>query len=375
MLTISSSIYFNFTTENSLQNLEELPITLHTNAENNALRWNTTWGGASSDSSWGVALDANGSVYCIGETWSFGAGGNDFALVKFAPNGTKLWNVTWGGAIMEIGRDVAVDANDSVYCTGSTSSFGAGGNDLALVKFAPNGTKLWNTTWGGANQDGGYGVAVDASGAVYNVGNMPSFGAGSDEFGLAKFAPNGTKLWNVTWGSAYEDPGHDVAVDIDGSVYCSGSTETFGAGGNDFALVKFGLKPPEPPVLDPISPDPDEDGIIELNWSAVTEVDKYYIYRELSNITSVVGLTPKYAVTESNYTDTLATNGTYYYVIVAGTAFENSSISNCESVTVAIPPEPEEPGGIPGFELVYILIGLLALIYIGQRRSLYRTIS
>jgi hypothetical protein len=128
--------------------------------------------------------------------------------------------------------------------------------------------------------------------------------------------------------------------------------------------------PLEPPVLDPISPESDEDGIIELNWNDILGANNYYVYRELSNITTIAGLTPKYVVTESNYTDTLTTNGIYYYVIVAGTGLANSSISNCESATVAIP-----SGGVPGFELVYLFIGLLVFVYIVQRRHLCRTIS
>ncbi|NVM55016.1 MAG: hypothetical protein HWN66_15025, partial [Candidatus Helarchaeota archaeon] len=92
------------------------------------------------------------------------------------------------------------------------------------------------------------------------------------------------------------------------------------------------------PVLDPIVPAVDGDGIIDLNWSDVVGATTYYVFRDTSNITSVVGLTPIASVSESNYTDTLVTNGIYYYVIVAGDAWANGSISNCENVTVAIPP-------------------------------------
>ncbi len=183
----------------------------------------------------------------------------------------------------------------------------------------------------------------------------------------------GTKLWNVTWGGNAWDAGYGIAVDAGGgAIYCTGAAASFGAVLPDIALLKFGYKPLDPPELAPITPDPDADGIIELSWNAVTDAEMYYIYRDLLTITSVMGLTPKYVVTETTYNDTLATNGTYYYVIVAGAAFGNSSISNFENITVAIPPKP---GGIPGFGLVYLVIGWLVLIYIVQRRSLRRTPS
>lgn len=89
-----------------------------------------------------------------------------------------------------------------------------------------------------------------------------------------------------------------------------------------------------PPVLDPIHPNPDTNGIIQLNWSEVGGATTYYLYRDTSIITSAVGLMPIAVVADGNYTDTIIIDGTYFYVVVAGNATENSSISNCENVTV-----------------------------------------
>ena len=90
-------------------------------------------------------------------------------------------------------------------------------------------------------------------------------------------------------------------------------------------------------MLDPIVPAVDGDGIIDLNWSDIVGATTYYVFRDTSNITSVVGLTPIASVSESNYTDTLTINGIYHYVIVVEDGWANSSISNCEDVTVGIP--------------------------------------
>ncbi|MHA1270221.1 MAG: hypothetical protein ACTSPY_10580 [Candidatus Helarchaeota archaeon] len=96
--------------------------------------------------------------------------------------------------------------------------------------------------------------------------------------------------------------------------------------------------PPGIPILDPIIPTIDSDGIITLNWSNVVNVTQYYIYRNTSVITTVIGLTPIDTVSNNYYTDTITTNGLYFYVIVANNGWANSTISNCENVTVAIPP-------------------------------------
>ncbi|MGQ4873164.1 MAG: FG-GAP-like repeat-containing protein [Promethearchaeia archaeon] len=93
---------------------------------------------------------------------------------------------------------------------------------------------------------------------------------------------------------------------------------------------------PNAPILDPISPNPDYDGLINLDWNDVSGATIYYVYRDTSYISLTSGLSPIASVSVSHYTDNITINGTYYYVIVAGNAAGNSSISNCENVTVMI---------------------------------------
>jgi len=332
--------------------------------------WNVTWGGSGVDSCLDLAIDDSGNIYCAGYTDSFGAGYDDFALVKFAPNGTRLWNTTWGGTGDDTIHDIAVNTNGDIYCVGYTDSFGLGGIDLALVKFESDSTVVWSTFWGGSSDELAESVAVDTLGYIYCAGSTYSFGAGSADFVLLKFAPNGSRLWNTYWGGASSDKAESIAVDQSGDIYCTGSTDSFGVGNDYLVLIKVGEI--QPPSLNPITPNPDGDGIIELSWTDVLEANRYYIYREITCITSVVCLVPLAMVNENHYTDNITSNGTYYYVIVAGNAYGNSSISNCEIVTIAIPSEPEVvPEKIPGFELLYMLISLLALIYSFQRKKIH----
>ncbi len=122
---------------------------------------------------------------------------------------------------------------------------------------------------------------------------------------------------------------------------------------------------PDPPTLMPIMPNPNTDGIINLTWvPASVAPDPYYVFRDTSNITSVAGLTPIANITTTNYTDTITTSGIYYYVIIAWNFAGNSSISNCESVVVQIPGSP-----VPGFELILVFMGLLAVLIYNFRRE------
>jgi len=310
---------------------------------NGTKAWQTTWGDPSYECGYDVAVDATGAIYCTGYTNSFGAGGPDLVLVKFLSDGTKAWQTTWGGSSTEYGYGVAVDATGAIYCVGYTSSFGAGGSDLVLLKFFSNGTKAWQTIWGGPNSDWGYGVTMDATGAIYCVGYTNSFGAGTYDLLLIKFFSNGTKSQQTTWGGSNTDYGRDIAVDATGAIYCVGCTLSIGMGNYDLVLIKFNQPTASlnKPLLEQITPNPDSDGVIELNWNDVADASIYYIYRSYSNITSVSGMISIATVTQSTYQDDIISNGTYFYAIVAVDSVGlKASISNCEAVKVLISPYP-----------------------------------
>lgn len=59
--------------------------------------WNKTYGGASDDRGNSIQQTIDGGYVIAGETWSFGAGGPDFYLVKTGANGDIQWNKTYGG--------------------------------------------------------------------------------------------------------------------------------------------------------------------------------------------------------------------------------------------------------------------------------------
>ena len=202
-----------------------------------SLLWQKTWGGINSDLGIGVVLDASGNIYVSGFTGSFGSG--KVVLLKFDSTGSLLWQRTWGGSIYDYGEGVALDASGNIYVTGYTLSFGAGGVDLVLLKFDSTGSLLWQKTWGGSGAEYGQSVAVDASGNIYVTGHTNSFGAGMDDVLLLKFDSTSGLLWQRTWGGSKNEGGSGVAVDASGNVYVAGYTNSFGAGGNDVLLLKL----------------------------------------------------------------------------------------------------------------------------------------
>jgi hypothetical protein len=82
---------------------------------------------------------------------------------------------------------------------------------------------------------------------------------------------------------------------------------------------------------------PSSSGNISLTWNSVEGAETYSIYRSMSPITDVSGLTAIITgLTAMTYQDTSLSNGTYYYVVVATNDGGDSPLSNCESVIVAL---------------------------------------
>lgn len=203
-----------------------------------ALSQERTWGGPDVEEGDEVAVAPDGSVYVAGTTLSFGAGDRDAFLLKFAPDGSLAWQRTYGtGPVEEFARadefglGVAAAPDGSAYVTGQF----ADGN-LFLAKFDPNGTLLWQRTWGD-NGNVSNGVEVAADGSVYVSGITFTFDVGQGDAILLKFTPAGSLVWARTWGGPFFDAARDVAIGADGGIYIAGDTNSFFA--NDAFVVKF----------------------------------------------------------------------------------------------------------------------------------------
>ena len=144
--------------------------------------------------------------------------------------------------------------------------------------------------------------------------------------------------------------------------------EDFRSSAYDVYAQRAYLALPATPTLNTINPNPSTNGIIFLNWTQCANATRYYVFRSTSQINSIAGLTPLVFMDTSihTYTDNSFVNVTFYYVIVAGGILLNSSISNCENVTVEF-----TEGGleIPAFELGFLILGLSLLVLVGIRKK------
>lgn len=233
------------------------------------------FGNSSDQSITAVAVDGGGNVLVTGSfagTVDFGggtltsAGSTDVFVAKLDSTGRHLWSGAFGDASAQAGTAIAVDASGNVFVTGYFSGSidlggatltSAGGQDVFVVRFDPEGNHVWSKSFGDGNDQRGTGLAVDGSGNLVTTGVLYgsiNFGggvltsAGLGDVTLAKLDANGNHVWSKRFGDAGAQSGAAVAVDASGNVTATGSfsgSVGFGgavltsAGSSDVFLARY----------------------------------------------------------------------------------------------------------------------------------------
>jgi uncharacterized delta-60 repeat protein len=204
--------------------------------ERSGIEWIHTWGGSADDEAFAVTADAAGNVYVAGGTWSFGMSNGNSLIVKYTATGEREWHKTWGGpGGFDFANALAVGGNGNIYVVGRTMSFAIGGVDSFLLRYSPEGELDWRKVWGGADSESASAVGFDESDNVYVVGNTSSFGSGGQDIFILKYAPAGTLLWQKTWGGTGNETASSIVVGAD-SLFVGGVQS------QNALLVKFSLE-------------------------------------------------------------------------------------------------------------------------------------
>ncbi|MCI0628644.1 MAG: M23 family metallopeptidase [Acidobacteria bacterium] len=206
--------------------------------------WAHTWGGNGTEQVSAVAVDRSGTTCIAGQTTSFGAGGGDVLLIKYSPGGKLLWRRAWGGGNDDAGSAVAVDPTDRfVYVAGSTQSSPTANSDVLLLKFDSDGNLVWKQSWDfGGNEDVSV-VKVNPGDGNLILGGRTRVGTNADDALLMKVADPGSTppqnpVWAKTWSISWEGV-NDVCFGPNGAIYATAQTIPQGSNGIDAYLAKY----------------------------------------------------------------------------------------------------------------------------------------
>ncbi|WP_022826226.1 T9SS type A sorting domain-containing protein [Hymenobacter norwichensis] len=238
-------------------------------------QWDRTYGGTGADMLFALQQTTDGG-FIVGGGSSSGQGGDktqgsqggsDYWLLKLAANGTKIWDQRFGGSGEEALASVQ-QTPDGGYVLGGGSSSGLSGDksqasqgnlDYWLLKVDASGTKQWDRTYGGTEDDmlvcqqptadGGY--VLGGYSFSGRSGDKTQASRGLVDYWVLQVDASGTLVWDRTVGGAGDDLLMGLQQPADGG-YVLGGYSTSGLsgdksqanhGGYDYWVLKLGSTP------------------------------------------------------------------------------------------------------------------------------------
>lgn len=206
--------------------------------------------GSDDDIAFSAALQSDGKIIIAG--YSFNGTNLDFALARFNSNGSIDNTFGIGGKVT---TDFSTSA-DRIYsiaiqADGKIVATGLSGNDFALIRYNPNGAidngfglsgKI--TTDFGSNYDVSRAVAIQPDGKIVVAGR--TFNGSNYDFALARYSTDGIldntfdmdgKL--VTSVGMSSDNANSITIQTDGKIIAAGYSNDGVTG--DFALVRYNM--------------------------------------------------------------------------------------------------------------------------------------
>lgn len=226
--------------------------------------WGTYYGGSDTEYSNDIITNNNNDVYLTGYTKSPNniatagthlsviSGNANLFFAKFDTNGNRLWGTYFlldqGNFNSHLAK-MATDSQNNLYfltgelynsnvaTSGAHQTVKSNYNDLVLGKLNNFGIRQWVTYYGGNGNEYAQSICVDSSDNVYIGGDTSSsdalFTVGAHQTTnhsqssyydgyLAKFDPNGNRLWATFYGGVNSEAFTNLLISNDGFLYATG---------------------------------------------------------------------------------------------------------------------------------------------------------
>jgi hypothetical protein len=198
--------------------------------------WYRLYGGEDYDDAKSVQQTSDGGYILAGRTASFGAGSNDMYVVKTDSEGDTLWTRTYGGSSSDGARSVQQTTDMGYVIAGDSRRLYMDLFEMYLVKIDSLGDTLWTRTYGGPEDRTAHCVRQTSDHGYILVG-YNNHSSGYDIY-LVKTDGLGYLQWTGTYGGDETDRARSVLQTSDEGYIIGGSTHSFGAGGSDVYVIK-----------------------------------------------------------------------------------------------------------------------------------------
>jgi hypothetical protein len=205
---------------------------------NGSLKWRKTFGGEGNDYGLSVQQTSDGGYIIAGEADLSGVSRPDAYLIKTNADGLEEWSRTFGGSETDRAYCVQQTEDKGYILVGSTDSFGAGAQDVYLVKTDAKGKMIWEKTYGSPSNDEGYSVQQTLDGGYIITGRTFTQGNQGYDLYLLKTDATGNIEWEKTFGGNGWEAGKHLGLTSDGGYIISGWTNSFGSENYDAYLLR-----------------------------------------------------------------------------------------------------------------------------------------
>jgi uncharacterized delta-60 repeat protein len=195
-----------------------------------------------------VAIQSDGKIVVAGHTSKPPSPFDDFAVLRFNPDGRPDTTFGNGGLVItdftgltDRAEGLAIQPDGKIlaagFATQGTVTFGD--SDFAVIRYLSDGTldssfgnggKVTTDLSGGSSETGAA-VAVQSDGRIVVVGRAASSGGSDTDFGVVRYLPDGRpdgSFATTTFGLV-EGDARDVAIQSDGKVVVEGSANFSGS--------------------------------------------------------------------------------------------------------------------------------------------------
>jgi hypothetical protein len=158
-------------------------------------------------------------------------------LAGFASSSTT-WVRVFEGPNYGAFFDAALTQDGNVLAVGATNHLHMPpySGDVLLMEFNLDGDVLWERTWGGGGYEQAFSVTLAWDGGYYVFGETDSYGAGGRDFFLLKITADGTQDWFQTYGGAYREWPYGMLQLSNGDLLLYGFTEASPGERDQYAL-------------------------------------------------------------------------------------------------------------------------------------------
>jgi hypothetical protein len=176
---------------------------------------------------------------------------------QLTDNGAQNWSPAWQPSSAAIDRtntwirtfegpdygalfDIVLTHDGNILAVGTTNylHFPPYSGDALFMKLTLEGDVLWERTWGGEGYEQAWSVTPAGDGGYYIFGETDSHGAGGRDFFLVKITEHGTDDWFRTYGRARREWPYGMLRLSNGDLLIYGYTEPLVGSGRDQYAVR-----------------------------------------------------------------------------------------------------------------------------------------